>query len=108
MGRAPRPSDIFNLRMLALGMTAPCLNAGNLPKPADLAKAAAAVQAARKRKLGFWKEADRILHGYEFRALGRLGTGQGGLRYLLPCGARPESLRLRVRGGIPDSLRSPG
>ena len=75
------PPDTFNLRMLASGMAAPCLHAGNIPKPADLAKAAAAVQAARKGKLGFWQEADRILHGYEFRALVRLGTGLGGFRY---------------------------
>jgi len=79
---APSP-DTFNLRMLALGMAAPCIHADNLPKPADLARVAAAVQAARKRKLGFWKEADRILHGYEFRAIVRLGTGQGSFRYLV-------------------------
>lgn len=75
------PPDTFNLRMIARGMAALCLHDNNLPKAIDLGLMVGAMQDARKKKLGFWKEAALILHGYEFRALCRLAAGDDGFHY---------------------------
>ncbi len=79
-GDAP-PPDTFNLNMLQGGWAAPCIHKENVPKPKDMALAIAAVQNARKKKLGFWAEAGLVLHGYEFRSLCRLAAGEAGFTY---------------------------
>lgn len=75
------PPDTFNLRLLAEGWAAPCVHRANLPKPKDRDLMIAAVQNARKRKLGFWADAGLVLHGYEFRSLCRLAAGEPGFTY---------------------------
>ena len=81
-GGAPPPST-FNLLMLQGGWAAPCIHKDNLPKKADQKLVVSAVQSARTKKLGFWAEADLILHGYEFRSLVRLASGEKGFTYLV-------------------------
>jgi hypothetical protein len=49
----------------------------------DQKLAVSAVQAALKKSLGFWAEAGLILHGYEFRSLVRLASGEKGFSYLV-------------------------
>lgn len=73
--------DTFNLRMLKEGFAVSNVHATNLPKEEDIRLVIAAVKNAKKKKLGFWKEGDKILHGYEFRALVRMAQGEKGFRY---------------------------
>lgn len=79
--KGARPPDTFNLRLLAGGWAAPNFHTANLAGPADIKRAVKAVQDARKNGLGFWADAETILHGYEFRALVRLSRSEGGFSY---------------------------
>ena len=73
--------DTFNLKMLKLGFAISNIHSGNLPKDEDIELVIKAVKEAREKKMGFWSEKDKILHGYEFRALVRMSEGEKGFRY---------------------------
>ncbi|HQO19985.1 MAG TPA: thermonuclease family protein [Acidobacteriota bacterium] len=73
--------DTFNLRMLKEGFAVSNIHGTNLPKEEDIRLVIEAVKSAKNKKLGFWKEGDKILHGYEFRALVRMAMGEKGFRY---------------------------
>ena len=93
-GAAARRPDTFNLRLLAGGWAAPNFHAANLAGPEDMRRAVLAVQGAREGRQGFWAEAGSALHGYEFRALVRLASGQGGFSY------KVTDLRDRLAGRV--------
>lgn len=73
--------DTFNLRMLKEGFAVSNIHFPNIPKEEDIKLAVDAVRNAKKKGLGFWKEKQKILLGYEFRALVRLAKGEKGFRY---------------------------
>ncbi|HNT16731.1 MAG TPA: thermonuclease family protein [Acidobacteriota bacterium] len=73
--------DTFNLRMLKEGFAVSNIHGTNLPKEEDIKLVIAAVKNAKKKKLGYWAEKDKILHGYEFRSLVRMAQGEKGFRY---------------------------
>jgi endonuclease YncB( thermonuclease family) len=104
------PPDTFNLRMLQGGWAAPCIHKGNLLKPADMDLVIAAVQNARKEKLGFWADTGLILHGYEFRSLCRLANGEAGFTYPITDArtlkaAKPTTLKAVEYIQIPEEYR---
>lgn len=73
--------ETFNLRMLREGWAVSYIHGGNMPKIEDLSLAVLAVKNARCDRLGFWAEREKMLHGYEFRALVRMAKGEKGFRY---------------------------
>lgn len=73
--------ETFNLRMLREGWAVSYIHGGNMPKMEDLVLAVSAVKEARRERLGFWAEREKMLHGYEFRALVRMAKGEKGFRY---------------------------
>ena len=85
--------ETFNLRMLREGCAVSYIHGCNIPKMEDLALAVAAVQEARREGLGFWAEREKMLHGYEFRALVRMAKGEKGFRF------RVADLRTHMAGG---------
>ena len=70
-----------------------------------------AVQSARTKRLGFWAEADLILHGYEFRSLVRLASGEKGVGPIRKIGhgrdgGQPRCMaRKRERGDVVSSVK---
>ncbi len=73
--------ETFNLKMLKEGFAVSNIHGTNLPKEEDIRLVIAAVKDAKKKKLGFWEERDKMLHGYEFRSLVRMAQGEKGFRY---------------------------
>ncbi|HNQ78970.1 MAG TPA: thermonuclease family protein [Acidobacteriota bacterium] len=73
--------ETFNLRMVREGWAVSCIHGGNMPKIKDLALVVSAVKEARREMRGFWAEREKMLHGYEFRALVRMSRGEKGFRY---------------------------
>jgi len=73
--------ETFNLRMIREGWAVSYIHGGNMPKIGDLSLVIAAVKDARRGRSGFWAEREKMLHGYEFRALVRMGQGEKGFRY---------------------------
>lgn len=92
--------ETFNLRMLKAGLAVSNIHGTNLPKDEDIKLVIEAVKNAKKKKLGFWKEGDKVLHGYEFRALVRMAMGQAGFRY------RVADLRPQLEGQPMKYLRA--
>jgi endonuclease YncB( thermonuclease family) len=73
--------ETFNLRMLREGWAVSYIHGGNMPKIDDLALVVSAVKEAKRGRIGFWAEREKLLHGYEFRALVRMAKGEKGFRY---------------------------
>ncbi len=73
--------ETFNLRMVREGWAVSNIHGGNMPKVEDLVLVVSAVKEARLEGRGFWAEKEKMLHGYEFRALVRMAKGEKGFRY---------------------------